>query len=188
LSALHNVPLRELSLSVKRILLIFQHFNVEKHSLHRKKWIEETYVTARRMPSKLESWLSYTMFLYDNWVCLLKEYSLSISVFKCRTFISGNIGSYSWIEETHAAAMRIPSKLESWVSYTIFPFKNIVSLSKYTVYQSFQAGDTNVSGKTVLYCKIEETHVTAKRIPSKLQFWESVTIFPCEKWMCQPNN
>jgi hypothetical protein len=55
------------------------------------------------------------------------------------------------------------------MSLTIFPFDNLVSPSKNTLYQRFHAVETNILGKRGLYCRIEKAHITAMRIPSNLQ-------------------
>jgi hypothetical protein len=44
-------------------------------------------------------------------------------LFQGETFTLGKVGQYFWIVETHEAVIRILCKIESWVSYTMFPIK-----------------------------------------------------------------
>jgi hypothetical protein len=124
----------------QKIILIYQYFQEEEIITLRKTGlyfrIEETYVTAKRIPSKLESechTICSTIWIEcDSW-----RNTPCLSLFSTgETFKSEKLGLYSWIEETHVAARRILSKLESWVSYSSFRFENLVSLWKHTTYLS----------------------------------------------------
>jgi hypothetical protein len=75
--------------------------------------------------------MSYTMFQFENWMFLLKEGPYIIQFLQLgETIALEKIGLFIWIEGTHIATRIIPSTLESWVSYAIFPFDNSVCLPK----------------------------------------------------------
>jgi hypothetical protein len=43
-------------------------------------WIEETHVIAIEITCKLKYWVFFKMLSFKNWVCLSKEYCISVSI------------------------------------------------------------------------------------------------------------
>jgi hypothetical protein len=72
--------------SIKGILPIYQRFHREETftlgNIGIYCWIEETRVSAGRLPSELEAGVSYILFPFKNSVSMWKEYSLSVRVVK----------------------------------------------------------------------------------------------------------
>jgi hypothetical protein len=126
--------------------------------------IEETRESFRRLPPKLESCISCTMYpLKTQWISQsITSYLSALSNRRNNHFRENR--PIGWIEEANVTARRITSQLEFWLSYTFFLLRTEYVCQINTPYLSLFFTRTTILRKTGLQGRIEMTIVSVRKI------------------------
>jgi hypothetical protein len=99
-------------------------------------------------------------------------------------FTLEKIGPYFWTEETQFFPGRIPCELDDGMSQTTSPLRTDIACKRNATYLSPFSHGANIHFMgSDLYCWIEETHVSPRRMPSNLEAAVTYILFPFEDWI-----